>query len=118
MAQHVGAAGTLYINPRAMVFTEASGLTFEPEPTLYGVRFSLENDPSRSITTEPGIHISPSNYKWMDTRQLAVADTVADKLLNCTVVKLTAIGEQDVPLAKGQVPEAKLAEIYAAVDVK
>ena len=49
---------------------------------------------------------------------MAVHDTLADKLLNCTVVKLTAIGEQDVPVAKGQVPEAKLAEIYAAVDVK
>ena len=118
MAQHVGAAGTLYIVPRMMVFAEASGLAFEPEPTLYGVRFSLENDPSRSITSEAGTQDEGPTCRWMDTRQLAVHDTLADKLLNCTVVKLTAIGEQDVPVAKGQVPEAKLAEIYAAVDVK
>lgn len=39
-------------------------------------------------------------------------------MVNCTLVKLTAKGEKDVPIAFGKVPEAKLAEIYAAVDVK
>ena len=49
---------------------------------------------------------------------MAVNDTIADKLLDVTLVKLTSIGEDDVVVAKGQVPAEKLAEIYKQVDVK
>lgn len=49
---------------------------------------------------------------------MAVNDTIADKLLDITLVKLTSIGEDDVVVAKGQVPAEKLAEIYQQVDVK
>ena len=120
MAQHVGASGSLYITPRFMEFDEASNMSFENQPDLYAVRFSLENDPSRKITCENGIPSEgqPTRYDWADTRQLAIQDTIQDKLLNCTLVKVTPIGQDDIPMAKGQVPEAKLAEIYAAVDVK
>lgn len=49
---------------------------------------------------------------------MAVNDTLVDKLINCTLVKLTAIGEKDVPVASGQVPQTKLADIYSKVDMK
>ena len=35
----------------------------------------------------------------MDSRQLSVNDTEADKPVNITIVKLTPIGENDIPVA-------------------
>ena len=32
------------------------------------------------------------NYMWMDSRQVAVENTVSDKLLNLAIVQITAIG--------------------------
>ena len=49
----------------------------------------------------------------MDSRQLSVNDTVQDKLVNVVLVKLTAIGMDDVVVALGQVPVEKLATIYS-----
>ena len=35
-----------------------------------------------------------------------------------TLVKLNSIGEGDVPVARAQIPDEKIAAIYAAVDVR
>ena len=77
----------------------------------------MADDENRSITSTEG-SLSEARYMWMDTRQLAVNDTIADKVVSVTLVKLTSIGESDVPVARGQVPTEKLAAIYAAVDVR
>lgn len=49
---------------------------------------------------------------------MAVKDTVADKLINCTLVILKEIGVKDEVVCTGQVPEAKVQEIYAKMDQK
>ena len=114
---HVGSAGTLLCNPMFMDFAEGSGMAFDPEPTQYGIRFAMADDENRSITSTEGA-LGEGRYAWMDSRQLAVNDTTADKVITVTLVKLTSIGESDVPVARAQVPTEKLAAIYAAVDVK
>lgn len=57
-------------------------------------------------------------YMWMDSRQVAVENTVSDKILNVAIVQLTAIGQEDVLVCQGQVPAEKLASIYEQVDQK
>ena len=100
-----------------MDFTEASGMAFDPEPTKYGIRFAMADDKNRSITSTEG-GLEDGRYAWMDTRQLAVNDTVAEKVITVTLVKLTSMGESDVPVARAQVPTEKITAIYAAVDVR
>ena len=77
----------------------------------------MADDENRSITSTEGT-LDGGRYSWMDGRQLAVNDTTADKIVTVTLVKLTSIGESDVPVARAQVPTEKLAAIYAAVDVR
>ena len=102
-----------------MNFDEGSGLAFEPEPTCYAIAFSLANNPASKQTSQANTSImDDGRCKWMDSRQIAVNDTVADKLLNVVLVKLTAGGMDDIVVALGQVPQAKLAEIYTNVEVK
>lgn len=116
----VGKAGTLHIVPVMMDFTPESGLTFDAEPTMYGMVFTMDNNPALTTTSEAlGQTEGPStSCNWADTVQLEVNDTNTDKIVNCTLVKLTSVGEQDIPVATAQVPAAKMADIYAQVDVK
>jgi hypothetical protein len=100
-----------------MEFNPESGMVFDPEPTKYGVVFAMDNDAERTITSCEG-EVTEGKHYWMDTRQLSVNDTVADKFVNITLVKLTSIGEKDVPVATGQVPAATMVAIYEAVNVK
>jgi len=76
-------------------------MVFDPEPTKYGVKFSFENDAARSETSAEGDKESDKRYFWMDTRQMSVDNPNADKLLNVTLVKLTAKGMDDVFVSKG-----------------
>ena len=69
----------------------------------YGVRFSFENNVSRAQTSEEG-EINDGRLSFMDARTVGVNDTLTDKLLNVVLVKLTAIGKQDVVVCSGQVP--------------
>ena len=70
-------------------------MAWEQAPTKYGIMFGFEGDASRNVTAEPGeLEAEPAvGVRWMMTVQVAVNDTIADKLINCTLVKLTAIGE-------------------------
>ena len=100
-----------------MEFSPESGMAFDPEPTKYGIAFAMDNDTERTVTSTEG-EVTEGKYYWMDTRQLSVNDTVADKFVNITLVKLTSIGEKDVPVASGQIPTANMVAIYEAVNVK
>mmetsp|Transcript_4026 Transcript_4026/g.5358 ORF Transcript_4026/g.5358 Transcript_4026/m.5358 type:complete len:152 (-) Transcript_4026:64-519(-) len=100
-----------------MDFLPESQLLFDPDPTRYGVRFGFEGDAARLETSAEG-QLTDARYYWMDSRQIAVNDTVADKLINITLVKLTPKGEEDVFVSSGQVPAEKLATIYEQADVK
>ena len=107
-------AGSLYCGPVFMDFDGESGMTFEKEPTFYGVAFSFANDALRKVTTAANSEVDEDGRcYWMDSRQLSVNDTVQDKLVNVVLVKLTAIGMDDVVVALGQVPVEKLATIYS-----
>ena len=86
-------------------------MTMEAEPTVYGVAYSMANDPARTQTS-PGGEMFDGLYEWMDSRTLSVNDTVADNLVNVTLVKLTPVGEEDVQVVKGQIPAAQMAKAY------
>ena len=54
-----------------MNFDEGSGLAFEPEPTFYGIAFSLANNPASKQTTSANTSImEDGRCKWMDSRQI------------------------------------------------
>lgn len=43
----------------------------------------------------------PLSIFFMDSRQLAVEDSSVPKAVDITIVKITEIGQEDVPIAKG-----------------
>ena len=92
-------------------------MSFEAPPTKYGITFTFANDSTRSSTSAEG-EDTDGTYFWMDTRQMSVDNPNADKILKVTLVKLTSKGMDDVYVSEGAVPEAKLAAIYQAVNVK
>ena len=50
----------------SFVFNEDSGMTMEAEPTVYGVAYSMANDPARTQTS-PGGEMFDGLYEWMDS---------------------------------------------------
>ena len=66
-AQQAGSAGTLHCNPMYMDFSPESQMVFDPEPTMYGVKFSFTNDAARGSTSADG-QLTDARYFWMDSR--------------------------------------------------
>lgn len=67
----MGSSGTLHCTP--ITLSETAKLALDPEPTMYGLRFSFENDPERSNTSagvcaasEDGV--TQKTCFWTDSR--------------------------------------------------
>lgn len=86
-----------------MEYSPESKQTFEGEPVKYAAVYARSSDPASAVTSAPG-EVFDGALEFMDTRQLSVNNTVADKVITVTIVKLTGAGEKDIPVATAEVP--------------
>ena len=107
------AAMFLQFFPLSMEFALESGLKFEKSAN-YAIIFSMANDQNRAAVSNAGALNGAYRCDWnkRNVCKVAVNDTLEDKHVTCTLVRLT--GERNIDLAVAQVCAKKLAKIYTA----